>query len=72
MGGEGEGEAMLDRQCFCSEEEWADYLEEKLDEARRSAEEFRDEAYWFRKAEASYDIDMGIPMKPALPWKEEE
>jgi hypothetical protein len=40
------------------------------DEARKLAEELRDELHAHSVTEAAYDLDTAEPRKPTLPWEE--
>jgi hypothetical protein len=42
------------------------------DEARRLAEELRDELHAHSVTEAAYDLDTAEPRKPTLPWEEKK
>jgi hypothetical protein len=45
-------------------------LELLRDEARKLAEELRDELHAHSATEAAYDLDTAEPRKPTLPWEE--
>jgi hypothetical protein len=47
-----------------------EYLVCKMNEARKLAEELRDELHAHSATEAAYDLDTAEPRKPTLPWEE--